>query len=74
MNELGCGIPGQQKKTSFLASRLLLYGVEAGGRVLGATFSFRLRKNPPQAVEIEKITDSSEGTEDAQFWAGKIQE
>ncbi len=61
MNELGCDIPGRLKKTSFLASRLLLYGVEAGGQVLGATFSFRQRDDPPQAVEIEKITDTSYG-------------
>ena len=61
MNELGCGIPGQLKKTWFLEPHLLLYRLEAGGQDLGATLSFRLPKNPPQTVEIEKITDISYG-------------
>jgi hypothetical protein len=61
MNELGCGVPGQLKKTSFLEPHLLLYEAEAGGWALGATLSFRLLKNPPQTVEIEKITDTSYG-------------
>jgi hypothetical protein len=56
MNELAWDIPGDSKKTSFLEPHLLLYSVEAGGRTLDVTLSSRLVDNPPQAVEIEKIT------------------
>jgi hypothetical protein len=53
---------GHLKKPSFLEPHLLLYRGEAGGRALGVTLSLRVHENPPQAVEIDKITDTSWGT------------
>ena len=58
MNELSYSGLGQLKKTSFLEPHLLLCRLEAGGQNLGATLSFRLGDDPPQTVEIKKITDT----------------
>jgi len=58
MNKLWRGTPSGLKKPSFLEPDVLLYRVEEGGSTLGANVSFRLWDNPPQAIEIDKITDT----------------